>query len=207
MDRKRIGKILHLLAGGTMDGAALRLPPGLDPEEAATALRAAADLLGGPRRKGRGAAGRRLRAHIDGAARGNPGPAGAGVLIADEEGAPLREIRRPLGRATNNMAEYQALLLALEAAAAMGATALEVFSDSELLVRQLRGEYRVRDPKLQILHARARQRMAGLAGFRITHVRRELNREADRLANEAIDEAARRATRRAPGGLAVGEEG
>lgn len=200
MDRKRIGEVLRLLAGGRMDGAGLRLPPGLDPAEAAMALREAADLLGGPRPRERGARGRRLRAYIDGASRGNPGPAGAGVLIVDEEGTPLQELRRPLGTATNNAAEYQALLLALDAAAALGATVLEVFSDSQLLVRQLRGEYRVRDRRLQVLHAEARQRMAGLARFRITHVSRVLNREADRLANEAIDEAAHRATQRVPGG-------
>ncbi len=126
---------------------------------------------------------------IDGAARGNPGPAGIGVVIRREHGAYTRELWEYIGEATNNAAEYQALLLALKEAARLQATGVRVRSDSELLVRQIEGRYRVKHPRLMELHARARNLIRAFRSFKIEHVRRELNQEADALANRAIDQA------------------
>lgn len=125
--------------------------------------------------------------HADGAARGNPGPAGAGAVLFDERGSVVAELRRHLGRATNNRAEYEALLLGLEEAKRRGARDLLVRLDSELLVRQLRGEYRVKSPSLRPLAQRAVRLLSEFASARVEHVQRERNAHADRLANEAID--------------------
>ena len=130
----------------------------------------------------------RLTAHIDGGARGNPGDAGYGVHLTDPEGEILDEIYGFLGVQTNNVAEYAALIAALEYAVRADVEGLAVWSDSELLVRQIRGQYRVKSPGLKPFHARARQRISRLAKFEIGHVRREKNREADALANQAMDE-------------------
>ncbi|HSD72352.1 MAG TPA: ribonuclease HI family protein [Thermoanaerobaculia bacterium] len=129
----------------------------------------------------------KLRAYIDGAARGNPGPAGAGVWIEPrgEEGA--EEHFEALGRTTNNVAEYRALLMALARAAELGAEDVEIFSDSELLVRQINGHYRVKADHLKPLVSEAVRRAKGFRRFSITHVRREQNRNADRLANLGAD--------------------
>jgi probable phosphoglycerate mutase len=129
-----------------------------------------------------------LTAHIDGGARGNPGDAGYGVHLTGPDGEILDEVYGFLGVRTNNVAEYAALIAALEYAVRAEAGALTVWSDSELLVRQIRGQYRVKNAGLQPLHARARQQIARLAAFEIGHVRRERNREADGLANQAMDE-------------------
>ena len=131
-----------------------------------------------------------LVAHIDGGARGNPGPAGFGVVIDDESGRPVERLSQYLGRQTNNYAEYSGLLAALEFALHHGARALKVVSDSELLVRQMNGQYKVRSAPLVELHRRARELAGRLEWFRVEHVRREKNREADRLANEAMDKGA-----------------
>lgn len=129
-----------------------------------------------------------LVAHIDGGARGNPGPAGYGAhVVSDPGGETVAEIYGFLGTTTNNVAEYAALLALLEYVRRTGAGSLLVRSDSELLVRQINGQYRVKDPRLKILHAEARRLMAGLPHFAIEHVRREANREADALANRAMD--------------------
>jgi len=133
----------------------------------------------------------RLRVYTDGAARGNPGPAGAGAHLEDLDGAKVAEEFRYLGEATNNVAEYEALLLGLECARELGASSVEVRADSELVVRQLRGEYRVRNPGLQKLYARVLVLARNFDSVEYTHVRREQNRLADRLANRAIDEARR----------------
>lgn len=126
---------------------------------------------------------------VDGAARGNPGEAGCGAVICDGTGAVLKELCRYLGRATNNVAEYEGLLVGLEGVLQMGGRRLRVQSDSELLVRQLNGQYRVRDEKLKRLHQRALGLLHRLEVYRIIHVAREHNRLADRLANRAIDTA------------------
>lgn len=129
-------------------------------------------------------------AYIDGGSRGNPGPAGYGVRLEDERAALVEELRGSLGVATNNVAEYHGLLAALAWAVNRGVTSLEIRSDSELLVKQMLGVYRVKNPRLQALHGRARLLAERIGGVRFRHVRRELNKEADRLANLAMDEAA-----------------
>ncbi len=126
-------------------------------------------------------------AHIDGGARGNPGPAGYGVLIEDQRGGRVAELSNYLGRQTNNFAEYSGLLAALAYCIEHGLNAVKVLSDSELLVRQLNGVYKVRDPRLRELYERAQTLIRQLDWFRVEHVRREQNRDADRLANLAMD--------------------
>ncbi len=128
-----------------------------------------------------------LIAYTDGGARGNPGPAGYGVVIQDEAGHKVTSLSQYLGHQTNNVAEYQGLIGALEYAVEHGPKALKVVSDSELLVKQIRGEYKVKNPTLQDLHGRAKQLIRQLEWFSIQHVLRGKNAEADRLANEAMD--------------------
>jgi ribonuclease HI len=128
--------------------------------------------------------------YIDGGSRGNPGPAGYGVRVEDDSGAVLDRFCRAVGVATNNVAEYKGLLAALEWAASRGHRDVRVRSDSELLVRQMRGEYRVKHPGLQPLHADAQNLVRRIGRVVFEHVRRELNRDADALANEAMDAAA-----------------
>jgi len=128
-----------------------------------------------------------LVAHSDGGARGNPGPAGFGVVIKDESGKKVATLSEYLGHQTNNFAEYQGLIAALEYALEHGPKALKVISDSELLVRQIKGIYKVKNPTLQDLHARAKELIRQLEWFSIGHALREHNQEADRLANEAMD--------------------
>jgi ribonuclease HI len=127
-------------------------------------------------------------AHVDGGARGNPGPAGYGVVLENEAGHQIAQSSKFLGIQTNNYAEYSGLLAALEQALANGCRALKVMSDSELLVRQIRGQYKVRHPVLQELHAKAKKLITQFEWFDIEHVRREQNRDADRLANLAMDQ-------------------
>lgn len=129
-----------------------------------------------------------LRLHVDGASRGNPGEAGFGVHVTGDDGSEVASLYGYLGKATNNVAEYQALLHGLRFALARGASRVEVFSDSELLVRQVEGRYRVKSPGLQPLHREARGLLARFERTRIVHVPRERNREADALANRAVDE-------------------
>ena len=128
-----------------------------------------------------------LVAHSDGGARGNPGPAGYGVVIKDEAGRKVAALSEYLGHQTNNFAEYQGLIAALEYALQHGPKALKLISDSELLVRQIKGVYKVKNATLQDLHARAKELIAKLEWFSIGHAFREHNQEADRLANEAMD--------------------
>ena len=129
--------------------------------------------------------------YTDGGARGNPGPAGAGVVI-QEKGKTLAELKKYLGGGiTNNLAEYEALILALAEAKKLGLAqkSLEIRMDSELIVRQMKGEYRVKDKSLKLQHAKARELLAGFAKVSFVHIPREENSKADRLVNEAIDEA------------------
>lgn len=126
-------------------------------------------------------------AHIDGAARGNPGPASYGVVFLKPDGQPLEQLKKYVGRMTNNVAEYYALIAALDYAAARGIKKLRIRSDSELLVRQMQGRYKVKSADLKPLHERAKKLAAALEYFHIEHVPRERNREADGLANEALD--------------------
>jgi len=138
---------------------------------------------------------RYLVAFSDGGARGNPGPSGYGVVIQDEAGKKVAALSQYLGHQTNNFAEYQGLIAALEYAVANGHKALKVISDSELLVRQIKGIYKVKNAALQDLHGRAKELIAQLAWFSIGHVLRGHNEEADRLANAAMDKGMGRVPR------------
>jgi ribonuclease HI len=129
----------------------------------------------------------RLKAYIDGSCFGNPGEAGYAVVVFSEAGERLRAVGRYIGRSTNNVAEYSGLLACLDIAAEMGAKSLTVRTDSELMVRQILGIYKVKTPHLAVLHKQARERIkAGKLDFRIIHVPREENNEADGLARRAV---------------------
>ena len=138
-----------------------------------------------------------LIAHSDGGARGNPGPAGYGVVIKDEAGRKVAALSEYLGHQTNNFAEYQGLIAALEYAIQHGPKALKLISDSELLVRQIKGIYKVKNAVLQDLHGRAKELIAQMDWFSIGHAFREQNQEADRLANDAMDRGMGRSVARA----------
>lgn len=131
----------------------------------------------------------RFRLFVDGGARGNPGPAGIGVRLESLDGEVVEELADAIGTATSNQAEYEALIAGLELALDRGANELLVFADSELIVRQVNGEYRVKDAKLKVLHERALHLMRELPHVEVRHVPREQNAEADRLVNEAIDQS------------------
>jgi ribonuclease HI len=132
----------------------------------------------------------RFRAGFDGGSRGNPGPAAWGVVLLDDADRPVEGFAGTIGRATNNVAEYSGLLEALALAAERGADDVTLLADSELVVRQILGEYRVRHPDLVPLHAEARRRAAAFAAFRIAHGPRARNKDADKLLNRALDLAA-----------------
>jgi ribonuclease HI len=129
----------------------------------------------------------RVLIYTDGAARGNPGPAGAGAILRDSDGRVLAEIAKPLGHATNNVAEWTAVLLAVEEACRLGATHVDLRMDSQLVARQISGMYRVKHPDLKPIHAAVMDMLRTLDGYTVGHVPRELNRDADRLSNVAID--------------------
>ena len=130
----------------------------------------------------------KLKIYIDGCSKGNPGKAGAAAVIYDSEGRLIQEASRYLGEATNNVAEYSALLLALEEAANLKGRQLQVFSDSELMVRQYNGQYKIKNRTLQKLHIKVRQWVAKFDLVLLSHIPREENREADSLANDAVKE-------------------
>jgi len=131
---------------------------------------------------------KRWTAHVDGAARGNPGPAGIGIILEDDAGNVLKEIGEPLGRTTNNVAEYTAMIRALEEARALGCDAISVFTDSELMAHQLNGRYAVKAAHLLPLFERARLLLRQFHSATVTHVRRERNRRADALSNLGADQ-------------------
>jgi ribonuclease HI len=126
---------------------------------------------------------------VDGGARGNPGPAGIGARLVTEQGEPAEELADFIGTATNNVAEYQAMIAGLEMALDHGARRLTVFSDSELIVRQINGQYRVKDANLRVLHDQALRLLHELPDVQVRHIPREQNADADALVNRAIDEA------------------
>ena len=130
-----------------------------------------------------------MLAYIDGGARGNPGPAGYGVRIESPDGAVVDELHGALGVATNNVAEYNGLLAALQWAVDRGERRIHIRADSELLVKQMRGEYKVKNPGLQPLYVRARLLATQLDEVKFEHVRREFNTEADRLSNLGMDDS------------------
>jgi ribonuclease HI len=129
----------------------------------------------------------RLVVHVDGGARGNPGPAAIAAVLTDADGTVIDERAETIGHATNNVAEYRALLLGIERARAMGGRELELVGDSELIVKQVRGEYRVKDASLRELHSQVKAALADLDRWSIRNVPREENAHADRLVNEALD--------------------
>jgi ribonuclease HI len=131
---------------------------------------------------------KRTRLYVDGAARGNPGPAGAGAVILSPEGHVVARLGKFLGDSTNNVAEYMGLILGLRRAKAMGIKELDVFSDSELMVKQLAGDYAVKADHLRPLHEEARSLLKGFSEVEVRHVPREENAQADLMSNRAIDE-------------------
>jgi ribonuclease HI len=168
--------------------------PGLGRERLSHLLKEAAEKLGQvlvePKTREKKAVkggAKRLILHTDGASRGNPGDAGLGVLMEDESGHIVKKLARYLGHATNNQAEYAAMIAGLREASGLGAEELSIYADSELLVKQLNGQYRVKNPELQVMHAEAKSLIAGYRRVVIEYVPRAMNAEADALANEAID--------------------
>ena len=132
--------------------------------------------------------GKKLNIFIDGGSRGNPGRGACAAAFFDEKGGLVREESRYLGRCTNNFAEYNALILALSTARQLGVSELKIFSDSELLVKQFKGEYRIKDPTLQALMGEAKKELIHFNEVAVSHVRREANSHADRLVNEILDD-------------------
>jgi ribonuclease HI len=131
----------------------------------------------------------KLTVNVDGGARGNPGPAAIGVVVRDADGAVVESVGETIGRQTNNVAEYQALLRGIELAAAHGATEVELIGDSELVVRQIEGRYKVKNAAMKDLHAAAKKALAKFDSWSIRHVKRAQNADADKLVNEALDAA------------------
>lgn len=160
-------------------------------KEIAAAVPVQEELFGTPLKAGPSRPGGAYEIRVDGASRGNPGLAGAGAVISDPEGNVARELRKYLGVMTNNMAEYSALVMALAEAKAMGVGEVEVFADSELMVKQLNGKYKVKSADLLPLYNEASSLLKSFRRYKIVHVYREENSAADRLANEAIDTRAR----------------
>ena len=128
-----------------------------------------------------------LTIYTDGASRNNPGESGAGVYIL-QDGVPFEQIARYLGTTTNNVAEYSAAIIGLEHAVKVGARRVSLFADSELLVKQINGQYKVKNEGLKLLHAKARELIARIGSVAVQYIPREQNKEADALANKAIDE-------------------
>jgi ribonuclease HI len=188
-DRDAVGKLIAAAADrverAEVEGAGD--PPAgrarVEVRKAGEAKRAAARPLEAPV-----PAATRARLYSDGAARGNPGPAGAGAVIVNPQGQVVARVGKYLGENTNNYAEYMGLILGLKRARAMGIRELEVLADSELLVRQLNGEYQVKAENLRPLFEEARQLLAGFPGVALRHVPREENEAADEMSNRAIDE-------------------
>lgn len=131
----------------------------------------------------------RVVVHVDGGARGNPGPAAIAAVVSEPGGEVLDEVHERIGQTTNNVAEYRAVLLGLERARALGATEVEIVNDSQLVERQILGQYKVKQEHLRPLHAEVRSALRGFDDWTIRSVRRELNAEADRLVNQALDSA------------------
>ncbi|HSB80992.1 MAG TPA: ribonuclease HI family protein [Candidatus Methylomirabilis sp.] len=205
MESADLLSLLRRLSHARPGPGVLNLPPRLSPHEALQAIRAALKALEPETPSQLTKTGDWTRIHIDGGSRGNPGPAGVGVMIVGPDGQAREQIHRYIGEATNNVAEYHALLLALERARALGCTDLDVYSDSELLVRQIQGRYQVKNAALRPLYVKALERIAGFRHFKIQHVPREQNMEADALANRGMDEASRASGRGAGVGPVGGE--
>jgi len=208
LSRKRSG-LNPALRGGTPSGAEpgniLKSNPAISgTEEQRGTRRAVAQaqrvISNGVKEKEReGSAGKSLELFIfiDGASRGNPGMAGAGVYITDREGMKIAEKGRFLGHKTNNEAEYGALLLGMQEAKRLGGESIRIYTDSELIERQVKGVYRVKEPHLRVLHGRVMEHIKEFDSFEIESIPREENREADLLANLAIEKRIARERERA----------
>ena len=129
----------------------------------------------------------RVTVNVDGGARGNPGPAAIGVVLRNGDGSVLEEVGEAIGEATNNVAEYKALLRGIELAAGHGAGEVELIGDSELVVRQVEGRYKVKNAGMKKLHEEVKRALRSFDSWSIRHVRRAENADADRLVNEALD--------------------
>ena len=168
-----------------LEGVAHALEP-----EAAAAPRAALATPARPEATVRAPGGstKRVRVYSDGAARGNPGPAGAGAVVTDTDGKIIERVGKFLGRQTNNHAEYMGLIVGLQAALAMGADEVDVFADSQLMIRQLQGRYQMKSASLRPLFLEAKRQLEQFRKVRLAHVPREENGDADEMSNRAIDE-------------------
>ncbi|RKH13370.1 reverse transcriptase-like protein [Corallococcus sp. CA041A] len=186
LTREHLGQLLDeatdKLGGGPRDaGAPASEPaPRTEPESTTSGIEIVTPAAGG--------ALNRVRVYSDGAARGNPGPAGAGAVLTNAEGAVVARLGKFLGHQTNNYAEYMGLLIGLQHAKSLGAREVEVFADSELLIRQLGGKYQVKSPTLKPLFQEAQKLLATFGKVRLAHVPRAQNAEADEMSNRAIDE-------------------
>jgi len=192
-DLRRLADILGAMAHTEALATLSEELPDLSPAALRMVLEQASHLLQevAASRRSRQPAPRSLVLHIDGAARGNPGPAGIGVVMWDEAGDFREEHEAYIGEATNNVAEYEALLFGLRKARELGYTAIKVFSDSELIVRQIRGEYRVKHPRLRKFYDQVQALLRSFDAVEIAHVPRGMNTRADLLANRAIEAALR----------------
>ncbi|RUO87551.1 reverse transcriptase-like protein [Corallococcus sp. AB018] len=186
LTREHLGQLLDeaadQLSGGPRDaGAPASEPaPRTAPESTTSGIEIVTPAAGG--------ALNRVRVYSDGAARGNPGPAGAGAVLTNAEGAVVARLGKFLGHQTNNYAEYMGLIIGLQHAKSLGAREVEVFADSELLIRQLGGKYQVKSPTLKPLFQEAQKLLATFGKVRLAHVPRAQNAEADEMSNRAIDE-------------------
>lgn len=129
----------------------------------------------------------KLTVNVDGGARGNPGPSAIGMVVRDDSGQVVLERAEKIGEATNNVAEYRALIAGIGLAKELGADEVDLIGDSELVVKQVQGRYKVKNAGIKPLHAEAKAALAGFSDWTISHVRRESNADADRLVNEALD--------------------
>jgi ribonuclease HI len=208
MDPRRLADILDAMAQSEGLAKVSGDVPDLTPAALRMALQEASHLLqqmADSRRTPQPGA-RSLILHIDGAARGNPGPAGIGLVLWDEAGDFREEHQAYVGDATNNVAEYEALLFGLRKARELGYAAVKVFSDSELLVRQIRGEYRVKNPRLREFYGQVQRLLRSFDVVEIAHVDRGMNARADWLANRAIDAAVGERPKRATPDRGKGSE-
>ncbi len=177
LTRERLGELL--------EQAAERLSPSPAPPPSASSAPAPSPAVEEPVSRG---ATPRLQVYSDGAARGNPGPSGAGAVLIEPGGQVVAKVGKFLGHQTNNYAEYMGLLLGLKQARALGAKEIEVFADSELLIRQLGGRYQVKSPSLRPLYEEAVELLKAFSRVKLVHVPREMNSAADEMSNRAIDE-------------------
>ncbi|WP_082282906.1 ribonuclease HI family protein [Myxococcus hansupus] len=180
LTREHLGQLIEEAAQRLAGAPPAAAPPLVSPPEKAESPRAEPAAASEPHP--------RLRVYSDGAARGNPGPAGAGAVLMDPTGNVVARLGRFLGTQTNNSAEYMGLLLGLKHAQSLGAREVDVYADSELLIRQLGGRYQVKSATLKPLYEEARKLLKGFTKVKLHHVPRAQNAEADEMSNRAIDE-------------------